>query len=193
MGRAVCDASTQLAIRFYGRLRTNVLWRIQLVHEESASQLGFEPSRLGRHAQFSVRDAEQLLNARLVDGKGHRRFPLAYSALEFCRPVNAANEIDATIYARIFDAEDRRQDAVLQECHVQGRHRIRRVDGAGINAQLEPVLADEDPEGAGLFRSRRRPVRSDSLDPPHLSQSLDELCFAEAVEIMNGAVVGQNG
>ena len=68
---------------------------------------------------------------------------------QFLRSADPADEFDALAGAGIVDAEDGREQPVLQHAHVEPRHRIGR--GIGRAAQPLPPAAEihADPAGGG--------------------------------------------
>jgi hypothetical protein len=82
-------------------------------------KLRLEPGGLRRHEQAGVGDVHELAHRGRVQRKGDRGAARIDAALEFAEAPHAADETDARVGAGIGNAEQRRDDPILQQAHVE--------------------------------------------------------------------------
>ena len=71
-----------------------------------------------------------------IHREGDRAAPRAHALLQLARAANPADEVDAGIRARIADAEDRPEEAVLEDRDVEGGDGIRFLRPARVGVMV---------------------------------------------------------
>ncbi len=79
--------------------------------------------------------------------------PLLTRLLELLQTTNAADEVDALVGARIVDVEQRREQMIREQAHVQPRNRIVDRNEPGMNEESIPLAGEIQAELAGAVRS----------------------------------------
>src|SRR5688500_11452925 len=97
---------------------------LERVEEDATAQLGLEPGALGGHGEAGVADGHHLLHLRRIELDGGSGLPAVDAACELGGAVDAADEVDALVAARIGDAEDGAEDLVLADLAVEALDRI---------------------------------------------------------------------
>jgi hypothetical protein len=118
--------------------------------ENMASRsLGSNQVSLGRHDGAGIGNRHQIPDAR-----GEREKAQAYSPLSTRRSARrypeCAHKADLVAGPGVRDAEQRFQDVLLQEAHVEPVRRGLAGDPFGAEAQGVPGFAEVEAEGVGL-------------------------------------------
>ena len=77
----------------------------ELVDDESAAELGLEPSGLRRHNLSAVSDVHDLLHRDGIEGECHFHLAAIDAALQFTEAAQSADKINTLVRAQILDAE----------------------------------------------------------------------------------------
>ena len=108
------------------------------VTKHGVAQFRFKPGAFGRHDPAGVGDGHQVLHPGGEEGEGARVFFRFDKFLQFRRPADAADKMDALAGARIVHAKNRGQDVLLQQRNIQAFDRLRRGANFGAKAQCPP-------------------------------------------------------
>jgi hypothetical protein len=124
-----------------------------------------------------------------VQRERDRGAPFAHALLEVHNAAIAADELDPLVGARVADAQDRREQVVLEQAHVEARDRVGARHEFGPNPQAVPAIGDEHPEGLRLRRLHGRRAR---LDAEARTDLREQRVRRQPAQVGDDAVVGEN-
>ena len=104
--------------------------------EQPASQLWFKPGGFRRHYHVVVSHAKEVIDIYRIYGKCYFHI-IIHSLFQFFQSADPSYEINALVCTRIFDPQDRMEQAVLQHSHIQGFcHMIREIGRASCRERV---------------------------------------------------------
>ena len=80
--------------------------------EQTASQLWFKPGGFRRHYHVVVSHAKEVIDIYRIYGKCYFHI-IIHSLFQFFQPADPSYEINTLVCTRIFDPQDRMEQAVL--------------------------------------------------------------------------------
>ena len=92
--------------------------------EESASELGLEPSGLGRHDHASVRNVDELLHLHGVHGECHLHLAVINTALQLLHAADTANKVNTLVSAQVTNVQDGLENKATEDSDIQGQDRV---------------------------------------------------------------------
>ena len=98
------------------------------MHEQSAAQFGFEPGRFWGHDLILIGQFDQLADGRRMECKRHGEFAGIDQFDKLIITAYAADKVDSLVGTRVVDAEQRRQEIVLQNGDIQASDGIVLID-----------------------------------------------------------------
>ena len=87
------------------------------MHYQSAAQLWFKPSGLGRHNVTAVGYVHNLLHTNGIQGKRHLHFATVHSAAQFVQAAQSAHKVNTLARAQVLYVQDVVQDKLAADTY----------------------------------------------------------------------------
>lgn len=154
--------------------------------EEAGAEFGFEPGAFWGHDLVGVGDGHELFDGDWEHGEGDSEVPAVDEFFEFGGAADTADEVDAFAGAGVVDAEERGEEAILEDGDVE------LVDGGGVGGgfpgEAIPLAFEVHAALAGFGRG----FVGGGFEGEDLGDFGEELFAVLAVEVFDGAVVGED-
>ena len=157
--------------------------------QQTVAELGFEPGALGRHDFAGIGDVHELVESGREHGKGAGAFTAVDALHEFTESANATDKVNALGSTGVVDIEERLEDELLEECHVQAVNRTEVLEELGFEGASIPLATHVEIHLVLLGRALHL-VESNDIE--HLLHLFHELFRSATVQVFQHAVVVQN-
>src|SRR6185369_15258633 len=154
------------------------VWSGQQVHEQPAAQFWLEPGRFGRHDLVLIGQFDQFGYGSRMERERYGVFPGINQFDQFIVAANSADKVDPLVGARVLDAEQRRQERILQNGNIQPADGVLLVHYLRTGMDMIPVAVQIHAEVVALLRNYRYWGGDDFKAAPYMG---DELGNAVAV------------
>ena len=109
--------------------------------QETVAELRFEPSALRRHDFASVGNAHELIERGRIHCKCASAFTAIDTLHEFAETTDATDKVDALGSTRIVNVEERLQDKLLEESHIEAVDRAKVLEELVLERASIPLAA----------------------------------------------------
>ena len=154
--------------------------------EEAGAEFGFEPGALGGHDLVGVGDGHELFDGDGEHGEGDSEVPAVDEFFEFGGAADAADEVDAFAGAGVVDAEERGEEAILEDGDVE------LIDGGGVGGGFPGEAIPLAFEVHAAFAGFGGGFFGGGFEGEDGADFGEELFAVLAVEVFDGAVVGED-